>query len=169
MSAPVSTDTFRIRPSTAKDSALILGFIRELADYEKMAFEVTATEKDIRTQLFGEHPRAECVLAELDSKAIGFALYFHNFSTFLAKPGLYLEDLFIRREFRGRGYGRKLLSHLARLALARGCGRFEWAVLDWNEPAIRFYQSLGARILDDWRINRVSGSALEKLAGEARD
>lgn len=169
MNTPTTADTFRIRPSTAQDSAAILGFIRELADYEKLAYEVSATEQDIRTQLFGAHPKAECVIAELGGTAIGFALYFHNFSTFLAKPGLYLEDLYVKQEFRGQGYGRRLLSYLAKLALARGCGRFEWAVLDWNEPAIRFYQSLGARIMDAWRINRLTGSALEKLAAETHD
>lgn len=169
MNTPTTADTFRIRPSTTQDSALILGFIRELADYEKLAYEVSATAQDVRTQLFGPHPKAECVIAELDGAPIGFALYFHNFSTFLAKPGLYLEDLYVKREFRGQGYGRRLLSYLAKLALARGCGRFEWAVLDWNEPAIRFYQSLGAKIMDAWRINRLTGNALEKLAAETSD
>lgn len=169
MSTPMSADTFHIRPSTAEDSALILGFIRELADYEKLAFEVAATEQDVQTQLFGARPRAECVIAEVEGSAIGFALYFHNFSTFLAKPGLYLEDLYVKQEFRGQGYGRRLLSYLAKLALDRGCGRFEWAVLDWNEPAIRFYQSLGAKIMDAWRINRLSGNALHKLADESRN
>jgi len=160
---------FQIRPSTAHDAALILDFIRELAEYEKLAHEVTATEQDIQAQLFGSKPKAECVIAELDGKPIGFALYFHNFSTFVGKPGLYLEDLYIKPEFRGRGYGRRLLSYLAKLAVARGCGRFEWAVLDWNAPAIRFYASLGAEMMQSWRINRLSGSALQKLAAETRD
>ena len=164
-----SDHAFHIRPSTTSDSALILGFIRELAEYEKLAHEVSATEQDIQTQLFGAKPRAECVIAELDGRPIGFALYFHNFSTFLGKPGLYLEDLYVQPEFRGRGYGKRLLTCLAKLALARGCGRFEWAVLDWNAPAIRFYQSLGAEMLQSWRINRVSGPALQKLAAGARD
>lgn len=161
--------TFHIRPSTARDAALILGFIRELAEYEKLAHEVTATEQDIQLQLFGSNPKAECVIAELDGAPIGFALYFHNFSTFLAKPGLYLEDLYIKPQFRGHGYGRRLLSHLAKLAMTRGCGRFEWAVLDWNEPAIRFYQSFGAEMMEAWRINRLSGEALQKLAAEVQD
>lgn len=163
------TKIFRIRHSTTQDAALILGFIRELAEYEKLAHEVTATEQDIQTQLFGAQPRAECVIAEVDGDAIGFALYFHNFSTFLAKPGLYLEDLYVKREFRGQGYGRRILSYLARLALERGCERFEWAVLDWNAPAIHFYQSLGAKMMETWRINRLSGSALQALAAETCD
>ena len=160
---------FQIRPSTAHDAALILGFIRELAEYERLAHEVTATEQDIQAQLFGPKPKAECVIAQLDGKPIGFALYFHNFSTFVGKPGLYLEDLYVKPEFRGRGYGRRLLSYLARLAMARGCGRFEWAVLDWNAPAIRFYEGLGAKMMQSWRINRLSGSALQELAAETRD
>lgn len=162
-------DNFQIRPSTAHDAMLILGFIRELAEYEKLAHEVTATEQDIQAQLFGPKPKAECVIAQLDGKPMGFALYFHNFSTFLGKPGLYLEDLYVKPEFRGRGYGKRLLAYLAKLAVARGCGRFEWAVLDWNAPAIRFYQGLGAEMLQSWRINRVSGRALQKLAADAHD
>lgn len=169
MSTPIATDTFRIRPSTPHDAALILGFIRELAEYEKLAHEVTATEQDIQTQLFGPSPKAECVIAEVDGAPVGFALFFHNFSTFVGKPGLYLEDLYVKPEFRGKGFGRQLLSYLAKLALARDCGRFEWAVLDWNAPAIRFYKSLGARMMESWRINRLSGGALEKLAAEAHD
>lgn len=160
---------FRIRSARPGDAPLILNFIRELASYEKLSHEVTATESGIQDHLFSPHPKAECIIAEHDGTAIGFALYFHNFSTFLGKPGLYLEDLYVQPAFRGRGYGRRLLSHLAKLALARGCGRFEWAVLDWNAPAIGFYQKLGAKLMADWRINRLSGSALEKLASEAPD
>ncbi|MGH8293819.1 MAG: GNAT family N-acetyltransferase [Gammaproteobacteria bacterium] len=160
---------FRIRNARPDDVALILQFIQELARYEKLAHEVSATERDIQANLFGTRPRAECIIAEHDGTAIGFALYFHNFSTFLGKPGLYLEDLYVQPAFRGQGYGRGLLSHLAKLALDRGCGRFEWAVLDWNAPAIGFYRKLGAAIMADWRINRLSGSALEKLASEASD
>ncbi|MGH8398913.1 MAG: GNAT family N-acetyltransferase [Gammaproteobacteria bacterium] len=148
---------------------LILGFIRELAEYEKLAHEVVATESDIEAQLFGAHPRAECIIAEYDKRAVGFALFFHNFSTFLGKPGLYLEDLYVKPEFRGKGFGRKMLASLARLAVQRGCGRFEWAVLDWNKPAIRFYESLGAKIIDEWKINRMTGEALIKLAAEAEN
>ncbi|HEU5398786.1 MAG TPA: GNAT family N-acetyltransferase [Gammaproteobacteria bacterium] len=161
------SDALRIRSATPADIGLILGFIRELAEYEKLAHEVVATEPDLRRSLFGERPAAECLIAESGGKPAGFALFFHNFSTFLGKPGLYLEDLYVKPELRGQGVGRKLLAHLARLAISRGCGRFEWAVLDWNEPAIRFYQSLGARMLQDWRINRVTGDALAKLAAEA--
>ena len=157
----------RIRSATPADIGLILGFIRELAEYEKLAHEVVATDADLRQSLFGERPAAECLIAESAGKPAGFALFFHNFSTFLGKPGLYLEDLYVKPELRGQGVGRKLLAHLAKLAVSRGCGRFEWAVLDWNEPAIRFYQSLGARMLQDWRINRVTGDALAKLAAEA--
>ena len=158
------TETVRIRNATPADVPLILGLIRELAEYEKMLQQVTATEADLRTSLFGAKPAAECVVAEQNGRTAGFALFFHNFSTFLGKPGLYLEDLYVKPELRGRGIGRRLLSHLARLTLERGCGRFEWAVLDWNEPAIRFYKRLGAQMLDDWRINRLTGTALEKLA-----
>ena len=162
MSQPV-----HIRDATPADVPLILGFIRELAEYEKLSQQVVATEADIRDSLFGPRPAAECLIAEFQGKPAGFALFFHNFSTFLGKAGLYLEDLYVRPEVRGQGVGRKLLARLAQLALARGCGRFEWAVLDWNAPAIRFYGSLGARMLDDWRINRLTGEALEKLAAEA--
>lgn len=161
------SDALRIRSATPADVSLILGFIRELAEYEKLSHEVVATEADIRHSLFSARPAAECLIAESSGKPAGFALFFHNFSTFLGKPGIYLEDLYVKPELRGQGVGRKLLAHLARLAVSRGCGRFEWAVLDWNEPAIRFYQGLGARMLQDWRINRLTGDALAKLAAEA--
>jgi GNAT superfamily N-acetyltransferase len=160
-------ETCRIRPAAPADVSLILSLIRELADYEKLAHEVQATEADLKTALFGARPHAECVIAELGGKPAGFALFFHNFSTFLAKPGIYLEDLYVKPELRGKGVGRALLAHLASLALRRGCGRFEWAVLDWNEPAIGFYKSLGAKMMEDWKINRLAGKALEKLAAES--
>lgn len=160
-------DSIQIRGAAPADVALILQFIRELAEYEKLAHQVVATDADIRASLFGARPAAECLIAEFQGKPAGFALFFHNFSTFLGKPGLYLEDLYVKPELRGKGVGKRLLARLARLALSRGCGRFEWAVLDWNEPAIRFYRSLGARMLDDWRVNRLTGEALEKLAAEA--
>jgi GNAT superfamily N-acetyltransferase len=160
-------ETCRIRPAAPADVPLILTLIRELAEFEKLAGEVSATEADLNTALFGARPHAECVIAEMGSKPAGFALFFHNFSTFLAKPGIYLEDLYVKPELRGKGVGRALLAHLASLALRRGCGRFEWAVLDWNEPAIGFYKSLGAKMMDAWKINRLTGKALEKLAGEA--
>jgi GNAT superfamily N-acetyltransferase len=160
-------ETCRIRPAAPADVSLILSLIRELADYEKLAHEVQATEADLKTALFGARPHAECVIAELGGKPAGFALFFHNFSTFLAKPGIYLEDLYVKPELRSKGVGRALLAHLASLALRRGCGRFEWAVLDWNEPAIGFYKSLGANMMEDWKINRLAGKALEKLAAES--
>ena len=161
------SETCRIRPAAPADVPLILSLIRELAEYEKLAHEVKATEADIETALFGARPHAECVIAELGGRPAGFALFFHNFSTFLAKPGIYLEDLYVKQELRGKGVGRALLAHLASLALRRGCGRFEWAVLDWNEPAIGFYKSLGAKMLEDWKINRLTGKALQNLAAEA--
>ncbi len=163
----MAQDDFRIRPAAPADAALILSLIRELAVYEKLAHEVTATEADIRAALFGARPAAECVIAEAGGRPVGFALYFHNFSTFLGRAGIYLEDLYVKPEQRGKGYGKRLLAHLAKLTLERGCGRFEWAVLDWNEPAIRFYQGLGAKVMESWRINRLTGEALEKLAAEA--
>jgi GNAT superfamily N-acetyltransferase len=157
-----------IRPATEADAAMILGLIRELADYEQLAHEVTATENDLHASLFGVHPDAEVVLAETDGDVVGYALFFHNYSTFRCKRGLYLEDLFVQPAFRGRGIGKLLLSHLAKLAVQRGCARFEWAVLDWNESAIRFYRSLEAEPMTEWTVFRVTGEALERLAGERR-
>jgi GNAT superfamily N-acetyltransferase len=148
------------------DMALILDFIRQLAVYEKLEHEVVADEERLRATLFGEHSFAEVVIAEHQGEPAGFALFFHNYSTFLARPGLYLEDLFVRPELRGRGIGKLLLQMLARIAVDRGCGRFEWWVLDWNEPAIRFYRRLGAQSMDEWTVFRVTGDALLKLAGE---
>jgi GNAT superfamily N-acetyltransferase len=162
-----NSDLFRIRAAVSEDVPLILKLIRELAAYEKLAHEAVATEDDMHTALFGEKPAAKSIIAELDDTAIGFALFFHNFSTFLGKPGLYLEDLYIRPEFRGRGFGTKMLAYLAKHAVEGGCGRFEWAVLDWNAPAIRFYESLGAKIMHTWKINRLSGEALSRLAAES--
>jgi GNAT superfamily N-acetyltransferase len=154
-----------IRSARPDDVPAVLSLIRELARYEKLEHEVVGTEEDLREHLFGTHPRAEVALVEDGGDIAAFALFFHNYSTFLCKPGLYLEDLFVLPEHRRKGYGRALLGHLAKLAVERGCGRFEWAVLDWNEPAIAFYRSLGARMLDDWRIFRVTGEALGRLAG----
>lgn len=153
-----------IRPATADDVPVILSFVRDLAEYEKLSHLVTATEAGLREALFGAHPGAEVVLAYEGQEAVGFAVYFHSFSTFLGVKGLWLEDLFVRPAYRGRGHGRALLLHVARIAHQRGCGRFEWAVLDWNEPSIRFYKSLGAQPLDDWTIMRVTGPALHALA-----
>jgi GNAT superfamily N-acetyltransferase len=154
-----------IRPATVADVPLILSLIRELAVYEKLEQVVSATEKDIQTALFGDHAGVEAIIALLDDEPVGFALFFPNFSTFLGKPGLYLEDLFVRPAARGSGLGRMMLEYLARLAVARGWGRMEWAVLDWNEPAIGFYKKMGATPLDDWTTFRVTGDALERLAG----
>lgn len=156
-----------IRPATEADVPLILRFIRELAEYERLLHEVVATEDGLRATLFGPRPAAEVVIAEADGEPLGFALFFHNYSTFLAQPGLYLEDLYVRPEARGRGTGRALLAHLARLARERGCGRLEWWVLDWNESAIRFYRSLGAQPMDEWTVFRLAGPDLARLAGEA--
>ena len=154
-----------IRPATPADLPLILNFIRGLAEYEKLLHEVEATEDQLRATLFGPQPAAECVLAfDEGSAPAGFAVFFTNYSTFLAKPGIYLEDLFVRTEFRGRGVGKALLLHLARLANQRGCGRLEWAVLDWNQPAIDFYESLGAERKTDWTVCRLTGAALAQYA-----
>ncbi|WP_428313133.1 N-acetyltransferase family protein [Hydrocarboniphaga sp.] len=153
-----------ITAATAADVPLILGFIRELADYERLSDQVSATEAALQATLFGERPAAEVLIARQDGVAAGFALFFQNYSTFLAKPGIYLEDLYVKPEQRGHGIGRALLTHIARLAVARDCGRFEWSVLDWNAPAIGFYRSLGALPQDEWTIMRLSGDALKALA-----
>lgn len=154
----------RIVPATERDTPTILTLIKGLAEYERLAHQVEATEDDIREALFGDWPGAEVVLAYVGSDLAGFALFFHNFSTFLGRRGLYLEDLFVLPAYRGRGIGRRLLSHLARVAVERKCGRLEWWVLDWNESAIRFYKSIGARPMDDWTVYRVDGDALLRLA-----
>ena len=154
-----------IRPATAADMPLILRFVRELAEFEREPDAVEATEEMLEKALFGERPAAEAVIAETDDTPAGFALFFQNFSTWTGKPGIYLEDLYVTPAARGSGVGTALLRHLAGLALDRGCGRFEWAVLDWNEPAIKFYRAMGAVSMDEWRVNRVSGDALAKLAG----
>lgn len=159
MSSPV-----QIRSATAADVPLILSLIRELAEYEKLGHEAVADEAALRATLFGERPYAETLIAELDGAPAGFALFFHNYSTFLGKPGIYLEDLFVRPSARRHGVGKALLQRVAQLALQRNCGRFEWSVLDWNEPALRFYQSLGAVAKKEWIIHRVSGEALQRLA-----
>ena len=155
-----------VRTAGCSDVRLILAFIRELAAYEKLAREVVATEEALAATLFGPQPRAEVLIAEVDGVATGFALYFHNYSTFLGRPGIFLEDLFVRPEARGRGAGRALLARLAAIAEKRGCGRLEWAVLDWNESAIGFYRTLGATPMNDWTTYRLTGDPLAKLAGE---
>lgn len=162
------TDTdipgFTIRFAESEDLSLILQFIKELAEYEKLAHEVVASEELLEEHLFGEQPKAEVVIGENEEGPVGFALFFHNFSTFLGRPGIYLEDLFVRKEQRGYGYGKALLEFLARVAVDRNCGRLEWSVLDWNEPAIKFYKRLGAKPMDDWTVYRVTGEPLKKLA-----
>ena len=153
-----------LRIAEAADTPLILQLVRELAEYEKLAHEVVATEELLRENLFGARRGAEALLAYEGEACVGLALFFHNFSTFLGRPGLYLEDLFVRPAFRGKGYGKALMVHLARIALERGCGRFEWWVLDWNKPSIDFYRSLGAVGMEEWTVQRVSGEALTALA-----
>jgi GNAT superfamily N-acetyltransferase len=155
-----------IRFATIDDTPLVLTLIRGLAEYERLADEAVATEADIRQSLFGARPAAEVLIAETNGEAAGFALFFHNYSTFLGRPGLYLEDLFVFPAFRGRGIGRALMVRLAQIAVERKCGRFEWWVLDWNEPSIRFYESFGARAMSDWTVYRLTGEPLKKLASE---
>lgn len=153
-----------IAPAGPADVPVIHRLIRGLADYERMTDQAVATEEDLRRWLFGDRPMAEVVLAREGGEVVGFALFFHNFSTFLGRPGLYLEDLFVRPEWRGRGVGRQLLAHLAAIAVERGCGRMEWAVLDWNAPAIGFYRRLGAQVLEEWKLCRLSGETLTRVA-----
>src|SRR5262249_55486446 len=153
-----------IRPAGEHEVAVILRFIRDLAIYEHLEHEVVATEESLRQALFGPRPYAEVVFGCLNGEPVGFALFFHNFSTFLGRPGIYLEDLYVRPEARGYGVGYRLLSWLAETALSRGCGRLEWAVLDWNEPSIQFYRRLGAVAMDQWTTYRVTGPALSTLA-----
>ena len=156
---------FSIRFAKREDTELILKFIKELADYEKLLHEVTADKETLENSLFDKE-MAEVIIGEYDGKAVGFALFFHNFSTFLGKAGIYLEDLYVRPEFRGRGFGKKLLSFLAELTVKRDCGRLEWWVLDWNKDSIDFYESLGAKAMDEWTVYRLTGSPLKKLAEE---
>ena len=157
-----------LRAAQRADVPLILGFVRELADYERLADAVVADAALLETALFGPRPDAEVVIAEVDGEAAGFALFFHNFSTFLGRRGLYLEDLYVRPAHRGLGVGRCLMAHLAALAVERGCGRFEWSVLDWNAPAIGFYRAIGAIGQDGWTVQRLDGEALRALAADAR-
>ena len=155
---------FQIRNASEQDVPLILEMIKGLAEYEKLSDQVVATEAGLREALFGAHPSAEVVIGYAGDQPAGFALFFHNFSTFLGQRGLYLEDLFVLQQWRGRGLGRLLLAHLARIAVERNCGRMEWSVLDWNEPAMRVYRGIGATPLDDWTICRLTGDALHRLA-----
>lgn len=156
--------TLSIRPASATDIPLIAQFIRDLAEYERLAHEVRFDEAVLEAKLFGTRPYAEVLIGEIDGSPQGFALFFHNFSTFEGKPGVYLEDLFVRPEARGAGLGKALLKKLAAIAVERDCARLEWSVLDWNEPAIQFYKALGAKSMDEWTIYRVDGTALAKLA-----
>jgi GNAT superfamily N-acetyltransferase len=160
---------FTIRAATAADVQAILELIRALATYERAPNEVTATEQGLTEVLFGQKPAAEVLLAFENETAVGFAVFFHNFSTWLGQPGLYLEDLFVRPGHRGKGYGRALLIDLAKIARERGCGRMEWAVLDWNEPAIEFYRKLGAKPMDEWTVFRLARDGIAKLADAAPD
>lgn len=166
MTAKLPLEHLSIRFAVAADVPLILHFIRGLAEYERLGHECVATEAQLARTLFAARPSAEVLIASLDGEPAGFALYFHNYSTFLAQPGLYLEDLFVEPRFRSRGVGRALLARLAAIAQSRGCGRFEWSVLDWNEDAIGFYEKLGARGLTEWTVHRVSGDELKALAAE---
>ena len=158
------TTTFAIRPATPADVVHIHGMIVELAVFEKLEHMVVATEEKLHEGLFGARPACEAIVGEENGEVVTFALFFHNFSTFLTKKGLYLEDLYVRQTHRGKGYGSRMLRHLARLAVERECGRFEWSVLDWNTPAIEFYKAMGAEVLPDWRICRVTGAPLTALA-----
>jgi GNAT superfamily N-acetyltransferase len=161
---PTKIDGFEIRKAGKKEVPLILHFIKKLADYEKLSHEVTATEAQLERYLFGKEKVAEVVFGYFRGDPVGFALYFFNFSTFLAKPGIYLEDLYVLEEHRGKGFGKVLLAYLAKVAVEKGCGRLEWAVLDWNEPSIEFYESLGAKLMKEWIVNRLTGRDLEALA-----
>ena len=160
--------TLSIRSATPADLPLIAQFIRDLADYEKLAHEVRFDEAKLAANLFGPRPYAEVLIGEIDGTAQGFALFFHNFSTFEGRPGIYLEDLFVRPEARGSGLGKALLIHLAKLCKERDCARLEWSVLDWNDPAIQFYKSLGAKPMDEWTVMRLDGPALAQLGAAAR-
>ena len=160
----MSAETLHIRHATRADVPVILTLIRELAEYEKLSHLMAASEETLAEELFGPKSPAETLIGEANGEPVAFAVTFHNFSTFLGKKGLYLEDLYVRRDSRRQGYGKAMLLHIARMAVERGCGRFEWMVLDWNEPAIKFYESMGAKIHHEWKLARVTGEALERLA-----
>ena len=164
-SPPVFTNgRLRIEPAIRSDLPTILSLIKDLAEYEKLSQEVVATEEVLAETLFGEHPYAKVVLAKFDDIPVGYALFFHSFSTFIGRPGLYLEDVYVQPSMRGKGIGKALLIYLARLAVERKCGRFEWSVLKWNEPSIRFYEALGAQPMNEWTVFRLAGDPLRRLA-----
>ena len=162
----MSSSNFQIRRATERDVPVILSFIRQLAEYERLSHEAVMTEDGLRESLFGPSPSAEVLLGYFGDRPVAFAVFFHNFSTFLGRSGLYLEYLFVIPEMRGKGFGRALLVELAKIARERKCGRFEWSVLDWNEPAIKFYKAMGAVPMDEWTVFRVTGEALKRLADE---
>lgn len=164
MSIATGIPEFELREADIGDCQLILDFIKELADYEKLSHEVVATVAVLQSTLFGEHSYAEVIIAEYQNKPVGYALFFHNFSTFTGRPGIYLEDLYVKPTMRGKGFGKSLLAYIAKLAVTRQCTRFEWSVLDWNEPSIQFYRSIGAKAMDEWTVQRLDGKALHALA-----
>ena len=166
MNIDTSLPDFVLRKATVEDCPLILNFIRELADYEKLLHEVVASVETLEESLFGEVSYAQSVIGEYHGTAVGYALFFHNFSTFTGRPGIYLEDLYVQPHMRGQGFGKCLLAYLARLAVDKGCTRVEWSVLDWNEPSIQFYRSIGAAPMDDWTVQRLDGEALASFAKE---
>lgn len=157
---------FQIRHANAEDCSLILGFIKELAEYEKLSHEVVATPAILEESLFGETAYAQVIIAEFQGNAVGYALFFHNYSTFTGRPGIYLEDLYVQPEFRGKGFGKSLLSYIAKLAVEKNFTRVEWSVLDWNEPSIQFYRSIGAKPMDEWTVQRLDGDALDQFAAQ---
>ena len=163
----MTSESIRLKPATQNDVPVILQFIKELAEYEKLSQEVVATEDRLRTSLFGARPAAEVVIAYASDEPVGFALYFQTFSTFLGRPGIYLEDLYVTPARRSQGIGRRLLAYVARVAVDRGYGRMEWSVLNWNEPALVVYRKIGARPMDEWTVQRLTGDALKSLAQSA--
>ena len=165
MDSSSETRRFLIRPATKSDVPIILSFIRMLADYERLSHEVVATEESLQKTLFGRRRTAEVAIGYFKSEPVGFVLYFHNYSTFLGRPGIYIEDLFVHEPYRHRGVGQALLRYVARVAAGRSCGGLEWSVLDWNEPAVEFYRKLGAVPMNEWTVFRITGRELEKLAG----
>jgi GNAT superfamily N-acetyltransferase len=165
----IKSDLLTIRPAVESDTATLLSLINELAEYEKLSDAVVATEETLRVTLFSGRPAAEALIGELEGRPVAFALFFHNYSTFLGRKGLYLEDLYVQPEYRGRGYGKGMLIRLAQIAVERGCGRFEWSVLDWNSSAIEFYRKLGAVPMDEWTVFRLDGTALAALSIPRKD